>query len=203
MKPQRLFITQELATRFHKFQDLWANCDKCDLCTIRHKLVHFRGNTPCDALFIGEAPGESENILGYPFVGPAGTLLETLISTTRQTLRVQKHLKAAGFTYGIINIVACYPGKNDFGDFNRPHKNAVKQCEPHLRQLLEFCRPRILITLGEFADKKLPRDLRVGYKLCHLAHPSSILRMKDPNMETLAKKKFTTTLSLCLAEALQ
>lgn len=57
----------------------WENCTRCPLCETRRNIVLSRGKVPCDVLFIGEGPGESEDVLGAPFVGPAGHLLDHII----------------------------------------------------------------------------------------------------------------------------
>jgi DNA polymerase len=177
----------------HVLQTRWAGCTKCDLSNHRHRIVHVRGRLPCEVLFIGEAPGESENIIGYPFVGDAGKLLDELLCE----VSLLREFEAA-----IINLVACYPGKDDNGNFNRPHKVALKQCEPRLRHLFEIANPHLVVTLGETAEKKLPKDLLVSHKSCHLCHPSSILRLKNQNDARLARKRFTLTLSEAIREHL-
>lgn len=189
---KRVYVagTKEALFQLHKIRDNWCNCRKCDLCEIRHKVVHIRGMLPCQVFFIGEAPGESENIIGYPFVGDAGDLLNELLFTVHNEMKPLNRT----FTYAIANIVGCFPGKDENGNFNRPHKVAVQQCEPHLRSLIELCSPKLLVALGETADKKLPKDLKVTYPYCHLEHPSSINRKKDPREFTLHSKTFTLTL---------
>jgi uracil-DNA glycosylase len=59
--------------------DDWKDCTRCPLHTVRSNVVLARGSIPCDILFVGEAPGRSEDALGKPFVGPAGILLDEMI----------------------------------------------------------------------------------------------------------------------------
>lgn len=57
----------------------WKSCQRCALGRTRDKIVLAKGRLPCDVLFVGEAPGESEDVIGLPFVGPAGRLLDEMI----------------------------------------------------------------------------------------------------------------------------
>ncbi len=192
VRPIYLHLTQSSAYRLGKLRDAWANCQKCDLCKIRHKMVYVRGHVPASVAFIGEAPGESENIVGYPFVGQSGNLLNELITKVVEETGIE-------FTYAVMNLVACFPGKDDYGNFNKPHRNAIKTCEPRLRSLLELVNPKLVVTLGEVAHKKLPDDLKVSQPYLALAHPSNISRTKDPNEYTLKYRRFI----LCLSEAIR
>ena len=65
----------------------WKSCTACKLCETRKKVVMYRGDVPCDILFIGEAPGPSEDVIGQPFIGPAGHLLDRIIDKAIQPYR--------------------------------------------------------------------------------------------------------------------
>ncbi len=60
----------------------WESCTRCPLHTTRRWVVLGRGTLPCDVLFVGEAPGNSENDIGKPFIGQAGKILDSLISAS-------------------------------------------------------------------------------------------------------------------------
>lgn len=64
---------------FQEHRRKWNDCQRCRLCEGRTNVVLARGRVPCDVLFIGEAPGVSEDILNKPFVGPAGKLLDSIV----------------------------------------------------------------------------------------------------------------------------
>ena len=66
-------------TRYSLFVEKWKDCRDCYLCETRNRIVFARGTIPADVLFLGEAPGESENVTGVPFDGPAGNLLDAII----------------------------------------------------------------------------------------------------------------------------
>src|SRR5687768_11168283 len=91
---------------WNKLVRLWDGCFDCTLCESRHKIVHFRGSIPCDILFIGEAPGDSEDTIGYPFIGRAGKIFNKLLLAARERT-LWKH-----WTYGITNVVACRPPRD-------------------------------------------------------------------------------------------
>ncbi len=68
-----------MASRYALHLAKWHDCTACSLHEHRGRMVFARGKIPCDVLFIGEAPGESEDVLGAPFKGPAGKLLDQIV----------------------------------------------------------------------------------------------------------------------------
>jgi len=97
-------------------------------------------------LFIGEAPGASEDSLGTPFIGPAGKLLDEIIARAsyRMSLRI-------AFT----NLIGCIP-KEDGQKVTEPPEYAVKACKERLRELILIARPKICILVGKHAEKHRP-----------------------------------------------
>ncbi|MEK0326406.1 MAG: uracil-DNA glycosylase family protein, partial [Nitrosopumilus sp.] len=94
----------------------WIDCSLCSLCKRRRKVVLARGKVPCDVLFIGEAPGASEDSLGSPFVGPAGHLLDQMIEDALDmTSPDQADLPAidSGPRIAFTNLIACIPKDED------------------------------------------------------------------------------------------
>ena len=90
---------------FH-WEELWdvcMNCTKCGLCETRHNVVFGVGNPNADILFVGEGPGEQEDLKGEPFVGPAGKLLDDMLTI------IDLDRKANCY---IANIVKCRPPRN-------------------------------------------------------------------------------------------
>ena len=113
--------------------------------------------------------------------------------------RVKEDKEVPQFTWAVINTVACYPGKDEYGNFNKPHKKAVQACEPRLRSFFELCDPKLLVALGAVADKKLPIDIKVAVPYLPLLHPAAIRRTEDPREYTLRYNRFV----LCLSEAIK
>lgn len=115
-------------------------CAKCDLHRARTHTVFGIGNPDADLVFIGEAPGQDEDLQGEPFVGRSGQLLT-------------KILGAIGYAREdvyICNILKCRPPNN-----RDPLPGEVEQCEPHLRRQLAILRPRAICCLGRIAGQTL------------------------------------------------
>ena len=115
-------------------------CTLCELHKSRTKTVFGIGNKNADWLVIGEAPGADEDLIGEPFVGRAGKLLNAmLLSMGLQRKEVF-----------IANILKCRPPKN-----RDPKLDEVKVCENYLRQQIELIKPRIILALGRIAAQNL------------------------------------------------
>ncbi len=117
-----------------------AGCDLCKLAPGRTQVVFGVGRDDADLLFVGEGPGEQEDLKGEPFVGRAGQLLTQLI-------------EGIGLTRDdvyIANVVKCRPPAN-----RDPQPDEIEACAPWLDRQLELIRPRVIVTLGNFATKLL------------------------------------------------
>ncbi len=155
----------------------WKNgCGSCD-CPgpgKRVRVVFARGNVPCDVLFIGEAPGESENVVGQPFIGPAGKLQDRI---TAKGLEGFPPVKVCYY-----NLVGCIPRNEDGGKATEPNIEQVRSCSPKLVEFVKIVNPRLIVCLGSWPAKILtqwskdkPTFHRV-IKTIHLTHPAAILR---------------------------
>ena len=98
------------------------------------------GRADADLLFVGEGPGEQEDLTGEPFVGRAGQLLTQLIEGIGLT-RADVY---------IANVVKCRPPGN-----RDPQPDEIEACAPWLDRQLELIEPRVIVTLGNFATKLL------------------------------------------------
>ena len=115
-------------------------CTLCKLAASRTQVVFGVGRPDADLLFVGEGPGEQEDLRGEPFVGRAGQLLTQLIEgigLTREDVY-------------IANVVKCRPPGN-----RDPHPEEIEACAPWLDRQLALIRPRVIVTLGNFATKLL------------------------------------------------
>jgi DNA polymerase len=150
-----------------------GDCRRCKLCTGRKNIVFGVGNPRAELVFVGEGPGEQEDLQGVPFVGPAGELLTKMIL-------------AMGFSRDevyIANVVKCRPPGN-----RNPEPDEISACEPFLRAQLLAIQPKVIVALGKFAAQTLLRDstpitrLRgqwreyQGVKLMPTFHPAYLLR---------------------------
>jgi DNA polymerase len=113
-------------------------CTKCRLAEGRTNVVWADGNLDSDLLFIGEAPGFHEDKQGLPFVGAAGQLLDKLLGE----IGLDRNSAA------IVNVLKCRPPGN-----RDPLPDEIELCRPYLDAQLEHMRPRVIVTLGNFATK--------------------------------------------------
>lgn len=112
------------------------NCTKCHLHTTRTQTVFGVGNPQADILFIGEAPGASEDKQGEPFVGRAGQLLNAMLASI--------NLKRENIF--IANILKCRPPNN-----RDPAPDEVSCCTPYLIEQIDLIAPKLIVTLGRIA----------------------------------------------------
>jgi DNA polymerase len=116
------------------------DCTRCNLANGRTQVVFGAGKADADLMFVGEGPGEQEDLTGVPFVGRAGKLLTQLI-------------EGIGLTRDdvyIANVVKCRPPGN-----RDPLPDEIAACSPWLDRQLELVAPRVVVTLGNFATKLL------------------------------------------------
>ncbi len=150
---------------------------RCPLAPTRTRVVFGSGNADADLMFVGEAPGASEDREGLPFVGRAGKLLDQL-------------LREIGLDRGqtfVANVLKCRPPGN-----RDPRPEEIEECSPHLFRQIELIEPRVICTLGNFSTKLLsgspegiskvhgrPQRREIGGRtviLYPLFHPAAALR---------------------------
>ncbi len=165
-----------MTTALQKHVAFWSQCARCGLCKTRKHVVLVRGTIPCDILFIGEAPGKSEDILGTPFIGPAGHLLDSIIKDAF-TQYYGGEYNGGVPTIAFTNLVCCIP-LGDGGDkISEPPTEAIKACAPRLKQLIQLCNPQVIVTVGDLAKTWLSKLFTLeGVKTIHVTHPAAILR---------------------------
>jgi uracil-DNA glycosylase family 4 len=152
----------------------WKNCTECDLCRHRSRVVLARGVIPCHVMFIGEAPGLSEDALGKPFIGPAGKLLDSIIHEALSGLVLND---GQPLTWAFTNLVACLP-LDDYGrKTNAPSKQSIKACEPRLMEFVEIAAPGLIICVGKLASTHVKLAFGEEFYLADVIHPAAILRM--------------------------
>lgn len=150
-------------------------CRKCSLAETRTNVVFGVGNPHADLMFIGEAPGEKEDLSGIPFVGAAGKLFD-------------KYLVAVGIPREeiyIANMLKCRPPKN-----RDPKPEEQDLCIEYLREQVRAVSPKLIVCLGRIAAMRLIKpDFRItaehgiwfergAFSVCAVYHPSALLR--DP-----------------------
>jgi uracil-DNA glycosylase len=120
-----------------------GECTRCKLHKTRTNIVFGVGSPEARLMFVGEAPGEDEDLQGFPFVGKAGQLLTKMIEA--MGLRRED-------VY-ICNTVKCRPPNN-----RNPEPDELLACEPFLKGQLGAVKPEAIVTLGKFAAQSLLRD---------------------------------------------
>ena len=158
------------------------NCRNCGLCQTRHNVVFGVGNEQAEIMFVGEGPGEQEDLKGEPFVGPAGKLLDDMLSII--------DLDRSCNCY-IANIVKCRPPRN-----RDPQDTEQDACIGYLYNQIELVKPKVIVCLGRIAAKKLiDPDYRItrqhgqwaqknGIWMTAIYHPSALLRDVSKRPET-------------------
>ncbi|WP_297290056.1 uracil-DNA glycosylase [uncultured Flavonifractor sp.] len=151
-------------------------CRKCDLADTRHNVVFGEGARDAEVMFIGEGPGEQEDLTGRPFVGRAGQLLDDMLEMIDlDRTRVY-----------IANMVKCRPPGN-----RDPLNIEQEACIGYLRNQVALIRPKIIVCLGRIAAIRLMKDdfkitrehgqwmEKAGVWMMAMFHPSALLR--DPS----------------------
>jgi DNA polymerase len=149
-------------------------CTRCPLHRGRTNVVFGVGNPHADLMFVGEGPGEQEDLEGEPFVGRSGRFLDRLMLEEMGLTRRECY---------ICNVVKCRPPGN-----RDPLPDEIASCRPYLASQLDLVDPRVVVTLGNFATKLLLATsegitkLRgrsyplAGRVLVPTFHPAAVLR---------------------------
>ena len=152
-----------------------AACTACRLHLGRTNIVPGEGNPMAELMFIGEGPGESEDLQGRPFVGRSGELLTKIIEA--MTFKREEVF--------IGNVVKCRPPEN-----RKPHADEMETCLPYLARQVEIIRPKVIVTLGVTAlTGLLPEHIKTpigkirgqwleyrGIPVMPTLHPAFLLR---------------------------
>lgn len=175
-----------------EIQEECSLCTNCPLAKTRTNVVFGTGNEKAKLMFIGEAPGQQEDLSGKPFVGAAGQLLD-------------KYLDAVGIPRDdvyIANILKCRPPQN-----RDPKTEEEDACIGYLREQVKLIQPKLIVCLGRISamrlikpDFKITREhgtftTRGAYEICAVYHPSALLhdpRKKDDMLADmlLIKEKY-------------
>ena len=159
------------------------SCRSCPLAATRTKVVFGVGPAPSDIVFVGEGPGQQEDLTGEPFVGAAGRLLDDMLSI----------IDLGRQNCYICNIVKCRPPQN-----RDPMPEEQDACIGFLQEQLALLQPKIVVCLGRIAAMRLIReDFRItrehgqwfekdGVRYMAVYHPSALLRDVSKRPETFA-----------------
>lgn len=160
---------------FDELEAACASCSACPLGATRTKSVFGTGNRDADLMFVGEAPGEREDLTGIPFVGAAGKLFDRYL----EAVDIKRE------DVYIANILKCRPPKN-----RDPQPAEEDACIGFLREQVKLVRPKLIVCLGRISAMRLIKpDFKItkehgvwfergGFEMCAVYHPSALLR--DP-----------------------
>ncbi len=148
-------IKQSAEQRREALKEVFAKAQTCvrcqELAATRKSVVFGAGNADADLMFVGEAPGASEDEQGLPFVGRAGKLLDTLLG----------EIGLARADVFIANVLKCRPPGN-----RDPLPVEIENCSEYLYRQVELIQPRVICSLGNFSTKLL-RDDPTGITRLH------------------------------------
>ena len=166
---------------WEELYDECASCEKCELHKTRTNCVFGIGDKNADILFVGEAPGEKEDLSGTPFVGRAGQLLDKFlfaVDIPRESVY-------------IANILKCRPPKN-----RDPKPDEEDACMDYLREQVRLIRPKMIVCLGRISAQRLISPTyritkehgqwveKGGIWMTAIYHPSALLRDVSKRPET-------------------
>ena len=159
---------------WNDLENACLSCQNCGLCQGRHHVVFGAGPREAQVMFVGEGPGENEDLQGEPFVGRGGQFLDKLLAA----VDLDRHTNIY-----ITNMVKCRPPQN-----RDPLPQEQEACLPWLRNQFALLRPKILVCLGRIAAMKLIKpDIKItrehgvffekgGILMMATLHPAALLR---------------------------
>tara|TARA_Y100001970_G_scaffold292198_1_gene432444 strand:- start:1778 stop:2488 length:711 start_codon:yes stop_codon:yes gene_type:complete len=166
-------------SQFNSLEEIKTAVEECTLCPLhkdRNNTVFSRGNYKADIMFIGEGPGRDEDMVGKPFVGRAGKLLDKIMFN-------DDAMNLSENDVYICNIVKCRPPDN-----RKPELSEMEACSNYLATQISFVNPKIIVCLGATAaegilgTKDRIMDLRGKFfskynaKVIVTYHPAALLR---------------------------
>ena len=172
---------------WESLQAACLSCTNCPLSQTRHNVVFGVGPRDAEVMFVGEGPGENEDLQGLPFVGRAGQLLDDML----ELIDLDRHKNVY-----IANIVKCRPPQN-----RDPLNVEQEACIGYLRNQTALLRPKIIVCLGRIsAIKLIKEDFKItrehgqwvekkGIWMTAIFHPAALLRDPRRRPETFEDLK--------------
>lgn len=163
-----------MINHWNELEATCLSCQKCGLCETRNHVVFGVGNPKAKVMFVGEGPGENEDLQGEPFVGRGGQLLDKMLAAVDLDRKTNIY---------ITNIVKCRPPHN-----RDPLPQEQEACIGYLRNQFALLRPKILVCLGRIAAMKLIKpDIKITKEhgiffekgdtlMMATLHPAALLR---------------------------
>ena len=164
----------DIPIEFSKHYDKWNGCDACGLGSLatRH-VLRPRGYIPCEILFIGMAPGLSEDARGWPMIGPTKDVLDEWIEESG----------VSALRWAIQNLIACMSREAERpAKYRDPSGYEIMKCRPRLIELVKLCAPGQIVLLGKLSQHVFPKEWFRECQYLDLPHPASVFRkeVRDP-----------------------
>jgi len=200
---------QPKKTRYQLHCETWKDGCGSEYCAGAMKKTFYRGAIPCDILCVGEAPGKSENVIGQPFIGPAGKLLDHILKRAVPEHRPHKKQPCTSpqgegltecavcgtyeagldgpclpYKIGFTNLVICIP-RLEGEEKVEPDADQITLCKPRLEEIIEIAKPRLIVAVGSHSRDALTQGylhstrIPKGCQVVHIKHPAWILRQSS------------------------
>jgi DNA polymerase len=177
------------------FRDAAADCKACDLWKRGTQTVFGEGTRRAEVFFVGEQPGNEEDLTGHPFVGPAGRLLNEALADAGID-------RAQTYVTNVVKHFKWEPrGKRRI--HKKPNSSEITACRPWLEAEIALIKPKVIVCLGATAAQALlgPKFLvskqrgqfiesTLAPYIMATVHPSSILRAPDEETRHVEKRRF-------------
>lgn len=180
--------------------EAWKDCTLCQYSETRKRIVLGKGDIPCDILLVGEGPGPSENVLGLPFIGKSGKLLDRILFKALGPPETRK------WRIAYNNIIACIPLVEGH-EKEEPDPECVIACIPRVEEFIRICKPKLLIAVGTITEDWFDQRHKDSIKVPHntpivsMMHPGRILRMPEA-AQSMAEHRCSVIISTAVTEYL-
>lgn len=194
-----------MVTRFQLHCERWKDgCGSAHCAAAQHRVL-YRGKVPCDVLFVGEAPGDSEDCLGTPFEGPAGQKLDQIVE--RALTLAPARPDGGEWRVGFTNLVGCLPRDERGVDKARdgPDDEQVAACTPRLREIIRLADPVLLVLVGKQSQDWLTPGykhsipLHKPTKTVGIVHPAAVMRQNVAN-QSVAWQRCVVQVATAMAD---
>ncbi len=176
-----------MSTPYSLHTQSWSNCTRCKYSEVRNKIVLGKGKLPCDILFVGEAPGDSEDMLGAPFVGQAGKLLDEIVTESGASI----------FRRFYSNLLGCIPKNAETREKENMEHACIMECKSRLEEIIVMAAPKLIVTCGKEPAEYLDQTWRDAFKAkdipqVGIQHPASIIRAPFVGRRLMVQKCVAT-----------
>lgn len=164
--------------------DAVEDCKACRLHKNRKHIVRGRGVKPAFVMFVGEAPGHSENVRGMAFVGKSGNILNHGINLATTMIGESRPP-----SYYITNVVCCVPidEEGDGKELREPLEDEVWACREKLEETYLEVKPSRIVFLGDVAFRNCKKMFPAGVKLFHPAYVGRKGGIESPEFRRFAR----------------